>query len=305
MEAGYWRRWLPIVMAGLFLYVACPLKRLRWPLITKIMVLLCNGIHGIWVLLGREISVKKYAKQNQVLTDMAISAKMRAHKNVLMLIGCCLETPIPLLVFESTQNGTLADRIYAYDYVGTPLQRQPIGWQSRLNIVRDIAHAVAYLHHEFSKPIIHRDINLQNETRVQAVLYGTNGYTCPSHLATAWLTEKADVYSFGMLLLELITGQISSQLYINAGVTDVLMAEEASFEQQVPAEWDNANECIRKCDIIVDPAILAEGGGACVERQLQAVFELAFTCMEYNPELRPSMIDVSKKLRWIGRSSLS
>ncbi|KAG6646882.1 hypothetical protein CIPAW_07G039200 [Carya illinoinensis] len=278
---------------------------------------------------GREISVKKYAKRNHVLTDMAISAKMRAHKNVLMLIGCCLETPIPLLVFESTQNGTLADRIYAYDYVGTPLQRQPIGWQSRLNIVKDIAHAIAYLHHAFSKPIIHRDINLrniifdqhdipkltgfslsipipENETRVQAILFGTNGYTCPNHVATGWITEKADVYSFGMLLLELITGQISSQLYINAGVNDVLMAEEASFEQKVQAEWDNANECIRKCDIneIVDPAILAEGGGACVKRQLQAVFDLAFTCLGYNPELRPSMIDVSKKLRWIGRSSL-
>ncbi|KAG7960302.1 hypothetical protein I3843_10G116700 [Carya illinoinensis] len=172
---------------------------------------------------------------------MAICAKMCTHKNVLKLIGCCLETPSPVLVYESAENGTLSDRIY----VSNP-QHRPMPWTSRLKVAREIAHAIAYLHTAFSKPIIHRNIEPGNiffdqrdipklsdfsmsipisegEFEVQDDrIFGTWDYACPFYVATGILTEKADVYSFGSLLLEVVTGKTVRDLYnIARGFTNL------------------------------------------------------------------------------------
>ncbi|XP_041017103.1 non-functional pseudokinase ZED1-like [Juglans microcarpa x Juglans regia] len=176
----------------------------------------------------RTISIK-YEKdmiEHAVVIEIAISAKVSAHKNVLKLVGCCHETQPPTLAYESA-DGILADRIYVIKDDGTRKECQPIAWQSRLKIAREIAHAVSYLHNAFSRPIIHRDIKLENillnqhdvpkltgfwlsisipegETFVEDGVRGTIGYMiCPSYFATGRVTEKTDVYSFGMLLLEL------------------------------------------------------------------------------------------------------
>jgi serine/threonine protein kinase len=258
---------------------------------------------------GRILSIKMYddrrpSDKDWALMDTGISAKTSAHKNILKLVGCCLETLIPNLVFEYAQNGVLADQIYVS-------QRQvtmPILWQSRLKIARQIAHAIAYLHTAFSRPIIHRDIKPQNilldqhdvpklthfalsisipegETHVEDVVRGTFGFLCPSYLLTGRITEKIDVYSFGMVLLELLTGQ-------------------RSFDFDRANKYRNLAVRVRKHAInkIVDPAILAEEGGAGLEPQLQAVRQLALTCIEYDPEIRPTMVDVTKELRRIERS---
>ncbi|KAL4644515.1 hypothetical protein ACB092_02G170200 [Castanea dentata] len=260
---------------------------------------------------GRIISVKKYNENLEglevVFIDTAISAKMSSHKNVLKLIGCCLETQIPTLVFESAVNGTLADRIYDTSYGKARPQCRPMVWQSRLNIARDIAHAIAYVHTAFSRPIIHSDIKTRNifldqhdvaklsgfplsvsvpegETHVEAEVYGTVGFLCPIYLSTGRVTEKADVYSFGMLLLELLTGQQQNDLAQTAADKD-----------------ENFIDYMRNCTTneFVDPTILAAQGGACVERQLQAVLQLALTCIVFDQEKRPTLVEVAKELRQI------
>ncbi|KAM3709068.1 hypothetical protein ACB098_02G145700 [Castanea mollissima] len=132
-----------------------------------------------------------------------------------IVIGCCLETQNPILVYESAANGSLGDRLYVSGHDGEQ-QREPMTWQSKLKIVREIAHAIAYLHTAFSRPIIHRNIQPENifldqndvakltefslsisipEGETQAVVDYLGG--------TAELTEKVDVYSFGSFLLEL------------------------------------------------------------------------------------------------------
>ena len=256
---------------------------------------------------GRIISIKNYNNNlsiftaDEVLTNLGISAKMSAHKNILQLVGCCLETSIPALVFEYAQNGVLTDQILISQRQGTYIM-----WQSRLKIARQIAHAISYLHTAFSRPIIHRDIKSANilldhhdipklvnfelsisipegKTYVEAQVRGTHGFACPSYIATGRVTEKADVYGFGMVLLEILSGQC----LIDSDRSN------ASLVKYV------RNRAINE---IVDPAILAEKGGAGLESQLQDVLQLAFTCIELDPVIRPTMVDVTKELKRIERS---
>jgi serine/threonine protein kinase len=262
---------------------------------------------------GRILSIKNYNQgypsrfMDEVLMDLGISAKMSAHKNILHLVGCSLETSIPALVFEYAQNGVLADRICISQRQGTH-----IVWQSRLKIARQIAHAISYLHTAFSRPIIHRDIKSTNifldqydvpklanfelsisipegETHVEDVVMGTMGFLCPIYASTGMITEKTDVYSFGMVLLEILTGQCS--------FTFNRIDESRNALQHLPDQVRN-----RAINEIVDPAILAEEGGAGLESQLQDVLQLAFTCIELNPEIRPMMVDITKELNRIERS---
>ena len=208
--------------------------------------------------------------KDSALTDMAISAKTSAHKNILKLVGCCLETSIPTLVYEYAQNGVLADQIYISRRQGTP-----IVWQSRLKIARHIAHAIAYLHTGFSRPIIHRDIKSENifldqhdvpkltdfslsisipegETHVEVDgVFGTWGFLCPCYINTSRVSEKTDIYSSGMFLLHLFTGQDSHGL------------SKLVFEKKKEMLGDYLRN--RALSEIGDPAILAKKGGVGVE----------------------------------------
>ncbi|XP_040998977.1 non-functional pseudokinase ZED1-like [Juglans microcarpa x Juglans regia] len=177
---------------------------------------------------GRTISIKKYngylSSLEYVFTDIAISAKMRAHKNVLKLIGCCLETQFPILVHESIASETLADRIHAFDY-----------------------------------------------------------------FHTSYVTEKTDVYSFGMLLLVLLTGRDAIDLLHSATIDE----EDTHYHVEEYMRHRQVNE-------ILDAAIMAKAGGTDME-QLQAVLQLALMCVGVDPKMRPTMVDVTKQLRQIDR----
>ncbi|XP_023924813.1 serine/threonine-protein kinase ZRK1-like [Quercus suber] len=165
-----------------------------------------------------------------VIHDLVISVRMSDHNNVLKPIGCCLDTRSPTLVNDFAANGTLADRIHG---TGDLQGQQPLTWVSRLKIAREIAHVTSYLQTAFSRPIIHRSINIQNifldkqdvpklstfgfsltipegETHVDNnAVVAYPGYAPPEYKVTRNLTEKANVYSFGMLLPKLLTGQHS------------------------------------------------------------------------------------------------
>uniref|UniRef100_A0A7N2LZC9 Protein kinase domain-containing protein n=1 Tax=Quercus lobata TaxID=97700 RepID=A0A7N2LZC9_QUELO len=263
---------------------------------------------------GRMVSIKKYIKkfEEAVFTDIAISAKMSPHNNVLRLIGCCLETQIPTLVYESAANGSLAYRwgVSNSSLNGEQQQREPMAWQSKLKIAREIAHAIAYLHTAFSRPIIHRDIKQGNifldehdvakltdfsesisipegETHiVDRHVIGSRGFVCPHYATTLRITEKIDVFSFGSFLLELTTGQ---RIYHLAKTADDEGVELEDYIENV-----TINE-------IVNLAIQAGQRGAVVEQQAQAAVKLALLCREKDPEIRPNMVDVTKELRKIER----
>nr|XP_023924821.1 non-functional pseudokinase ZED1-like [Quercus suber] len=264
---------------------------------------------------GRIVLIKRLDGWAYIaINDLVISAQMSGHSNVLKPIGCCLHTPSPILVFEFAANGILANRIYVSRV--TEQQHQPMVWERRLKIARQIAHALSYLHTAFPRPVIHMTIDMHSilldehdvpklsnfyfsvsipedeaDVEVNYVLRNVS-FIAPEIKATGKVTEKADVYDFGRFLLELLTGEDSrkiSRLTIDEDTTLVAYIHNRA-----------QGSCIKE---IVDPAILAEDGegGVSLLRQLQAVVDLALTCTEEDPQRRPTMVDVTKQLRRIER----
>ncbi|CAL5434204.1 unnamed protein product [Camellia sinensis] len=262
-----------------------------------------NGSHSI------------YAK-SQAIRDMVITSLMSSHKNVLKLIGCCLDLDFPASVYEYAAGGRielLCNCLYKSE--GGMAENggsSSLTWNSRLKIANDIAYAVIYMHTAFSTPIIHRDLKPSNimidqsgvaklldfslsisippgETQVEDEAYGTVGFIDPMYMSTGFLTEKSDVYSFGVILLELLTGKRFMDLHRDTNQQSLQVWVKDSVEK------DQFNG-------FVDPRILKERGGIEQEQQLQVVLALAVRCTQTKREERPEMIDVAKELRRMVKS---
>nr|XP_023924819.1 non-functional pseudokinase ZED1-like [Quercus suber] len=125
----------------------------------------CEHLGKYWYkgsLEGKIVLVNRFSGSGAHLTinDIVISAQMSAHSNVLKPIGCCLETTPLILVYEFAANGFLADQIYVKRV--TELQHQPMVWERRLKIARQISHAISYLHTAFPRPVIHMFMHMRD-----------------------------------------------------------------------------------------------------------------------------------------------
>ncbi|CAL5050872.1 unnamed protein product [Urochloa decumbens] len=224
------------------------------------------------------------------------------HRNVVRLLGCCLEVEVPILVYEYIPNGTLFELIHDDRHDSLPA----VSLEDRLRIAQESAEALEYLHLSINRPIVHGDVKSLNillddnymakvtdfgasrmlpkdAVQFMTMVQGTLGYLDPEYLQERKLTEKSDVYSFGVVLLELITRKTA--IYFEGSEVGKYLA--SSF---LRAMNDYGN-----LEGMLDTSILGVG----MEELFQEVAELASQCLSFKGEDRPSMTQVADKLKAI------
>uniref|UniRef100_A0A0E0JCG3 Protein kinase domain-containing protein n=1 Tax=Oryza nivara TaxID=4536 RepID=A0A0E0JCG3_ORYNI len=175
---------------------------------------------------NKEVAIKKSKVINdewreEFVNEIIILSQIN-HRNIVRLIGCCLDVHVPMLVYEFVSNGTLSEFLHGTDH------RSPIPLDIRLKIATQSAEALAYLHSSTSRTILHGDfksanilldgqhnakvadfgasaLKSMNESEFIMFVQGTLGYLDPESFISHCLTDKSDVYSFGVVLLELMT----------------------------------------------------------------------------------------------------
>ncbi|XXG40472.1 hypothetical protein AAC387_Pa01g1180 [Persea americana] len=249
---------------------------------------------------SRTIAIKKpkivdASQIEQFINEVDILSEIN-HRNVVKLLGCCLEEQVPLLVYEFVSNGTLYSHIHKIGHT------QAISLQNRLRIATETAEALAYLHSGALAPIFHRDVKSSNillddnltakvsdfgtsklvpidQTKLTTLVKGTLGYLDPEYIQTGRLTAKSDVYSFGVVLVELLTGEKAISL---------TRSEE---ERNLAIHFISAMQENRLLQILEDQ-VLDEGQ----EAQLIAIAQLAKRCLNLTGEGRPTMKEVVVEL---------
>lgn len=257
---------------------------------------------------GRIVAIKKSTgveenKLEQFINEVIILSQIN-HRNVVKLLGCCLETEVPLLVYEFIPNGTL------YQYLHNPNEEFLVTLEARLRIAAEVAGALFYLHSAASIPIYHRDIKSTNilldekyrakvadfgtsrsvsldQTHVTTLVQGTFGYLDPEYFQSSQYTDKSDVYSFGVVLVELLTGQKPISL---------ARAEEG---RSLVTYFIISMEEDRLFDII-DPLVMKQGG----REEIVRVACLAKRCLHLHGRNRPTMKEVSAELEDIRCSNV-
>ena len=250
---------------------------------------------------NRVVAIKKskIADQSQIeqfINEVIILTQIK-HRNVVQLFGCCLETEVPLLVYEFITNGTLYEHIHDKD------QSSLLSWGKRLKITTDSAGALAYLHSATSVPIIHRDVKTMNillddnytakvsdfgasrlvpldQTQLNTLVQGTLGYLDPEYMQTSQLTEKSDIYSFGVVMAELLTGK------------KALSFDRPESDRNLAICFVTAIKEDRLVQIL-EEHIVNEGN---IE-QLKEVANLAKRCLRLRGDDMPSMKEVATELK--------
>ncbi|KAL2484517.1 Cysteine-rich receptor-like protein kinase 2 [Abeliophyllum distichum] len=247
---------------------------------------------------GREIAVKRLFFNNKhrardFYNEVNIISSVE-HKNLVRLLGCSCSGPESLLVYEFLSNKSLD--LFIFD----PSKGKALNWEKRFEIIIGTAEGLVYLHENTNTRIIHRDIKASNilldsrlrskiadfglarsfqedKSHISTAIAGTLGYMAPEYLAHGQLTEKADVYSFGVLLLEIVTGRQNNR------------SKAAEYSDSlVSIAWKHFQ--LRTVEELFDPNLMLHNYHSIdLENEILRVVHVGLLCTQEIPSLRPSM----------------
>ncbi|XP_059287602.1 cold-responsive protein kinase 1-like [Lycium ferocissimum] len=246
---------------------------------------------------GQLIAVKKLSLGKSQQGDREFLAEVRLitsiqHKNLVRLLGCCSDGAQRLLVYEYMKNRSLDQILYGKSDIF-------LNWKTRYQIILGIARGLQYLHEDSHIRIVHRDIKASNillddkfqprigdfglarffpedQAYLSTAFAGTLGYTAPEYAIRGELSEKADIYSFGVLVLEIINCRKNTDLSL------------PSEMQYLPEYAWKLYERSRLIDL-VDPKMREDG---IVEKDVMQTIYVAFLCLQPHANLRPPMSEI-------------
>ncbi|CAL4897740.1 unnamed protein product [Urochloa decumbens] len=254
---------------------------------------------------GKEVAIKKSKVidddcREEFVNEIMILSQVN-HRNIVKLLGCCLEVDVPMLVYEFISNGTLFEFLHEND------QRSQVPLDLRLKIATQSAEALAYIHSSTSRTILHGDVKslnilLDNEYNAKVsdfgasalkpidkndfimLIQGTLGYLDPETFVSHHLTDKSDVYSFGVVLLELITRKRA--IYI-----DNLNENKSLSHTFILMFHQNRLRDMLDCEIIDDEVMIV----------LEKLAKLVMHCLSPRGDQRPTMKEVAERLQMLRR----
>ncbi|KAK2972403.1 hypothetical protein RJ640_010840 [Escallonia rubra] len=249
---------------------------------------------------GKVVALKKLHRQEAAeptfdksfKNEVKVLSNIR-HRNIVKLYGHCLHNRCMFLVYEYMERGSL------FCVLRDDVEALELDWGKRVNIVKSIAHALCYMHHDCTPPILHRDISSNNillnskleafvadfgaarlidpNSSNQTLRAGTYGYIAPELAYTMAVTVKCDVYSFGVVALETIMGRHPGEF----------LSSLKFLSGQVIALSD-----------VLDPR-LSHPPEAAVEQDIVRVVRLALACVSSDPKVRPTMEFVSQEFLFV------
>ncbi|XP_011009892.1 PREDICTED: PTI1-like tyrosine-protein kinase At3g15890 [Populus euphratica] len=259
---------------------------------------------------GSQIAVKRLKVWSnkgdmEFAVEVEILARVR-HKNLLSLRGYCAEGQERLIVYDYMPNLSLLSHLHGHHSAECLLD-----WKRRMNIAIGSAAGITYLHHHATPHIIHRDIKASNvlldsdfqaqvadfgfaklipdgATHVTTRVKGTLGYLAPEYAMLGKASESCDVYSFGILLLELATGKRP-------------LEKMSPTVKRTITDWALPLACERKFSELADPKL----NGKYDEEELKRVVLVSLVCAHTQPERRPTMLDVVELLKGESKEKLS
>ncbi|KAK4477301.1 hypothetical protein RD792_016517 [Penstemon davidsonii] len=236
----------------------------------------------------------------EFLVEVLMLSLLR-HPNLVHLIGYCAEGEQRLLVYEFMPLGSLEYHLHDL----TP-DMEPLDWNTRMIIAAGAAKGLDFLHNHADPPVIYRDLKSANillgegyhprlsdfglakfgpgkdQSHVSTRVMGTQGYCAPEYAGTGKLTMKSDIYSFGVVLLELITGRRALDMTHGNG-------------KHILVDWARPMLRDRKNFVkLADPRLK----GQFSEPILRRAMEVALMCLREDPQLRPGMADVVNALEY-------
>ncbi|XP_024171940.1 MDIS1-interacting receptor like kinase 2-like [Rosa chinensis] len=245
--------------------------------------------------------------QNEFLNEIRALTEMR-HRNIVKLYGFCSHRRHSFLVYEYLEKGSLATVLTKDE------EAKELWWSKRVNIVKGVAHALCYMHHECLPPIVHRDISSKNilldseygayvsdfgtakflnpNSTNWTALAGTYGYVAPELAYTMEVNEKCDVYSFGVVALEIVVGRHPRDLLLSLSLGSSSSSSSAALAAHPMPVLDVLDQRI-------SPPTHQVAG------EVLLLMKIAFACLNSCPRSRPTMKQVSQQFETHQRLHLS